>query len=164
MESNHSKNPYNPYTNYYGEIESNKNLPIKPIPYKEPTEYMDMIPQIRSIPHPNADNTIPYTSNENQNPYEINATRRDELLLQLTALDFMAVDLHLYLDTHPNDKEALTKYNAIIAKADTLRNTYQQKYGPLYSFRSPSRYPWEWTDGSWPTLREFNFELPGKEC
>lgn len=30
---------------------------------------------------------------------------RNELLKQLTALDFMAVDLQLYLDTHPNDRK-----------------------------------------------------------
>jgi spore coat protein JB len=163
MESNNSKNSYNPYTHYYEESEPPTNLPLNHITSKEPSEYMDMIPQIRSIPHPHTDHLEPFSSHENQNSPEINARNRDELLLQLTALDFMLVDLHLYLDTHPNDKEALAKYNAIIAKADTLRNSYQQKYGPLYAYRSPSRYPWEWTDGSWPTLREYNFELPGKE-
>ncbi len=84
---------------------------------------------------------------------------REQLLLKLTALDFMAVDLHLYLDTHPNDKEALAKYNATIQEAEPLRDEYQKRYGPLYSYRSPSKYPWQWVKGDWPSLKEFNFEL-----
>ena len=32
---------------------------------------------------------------------------RDMILQSLTALDFMAVDLGLYLNTHPNNKEAI---------------------------------------------------------
>ena len=35
----------------------------------------------------------------------------DEILRKLTALDFIAVDLALFLDTHPDDREALDKYN-----------------------------------------------------
>ncbi len=32
---------------------------------------------------------------------------RDDLLRELTALDFVAVDLNLYLNTHPMDCEAI---------------------------------------------------------
>lgn len=88
---------------------------------------------------------------------------RNELLKQLTALDFMAVDLHLYLDTHPCDKAALARYNCVIMQAETLRDAYQSNYGPLYSFRSPSSYPWQWINNPWPWNFEFNFELAGEE-
>jgi spore coat protein JB len=88
---------------------------------------------------------------------------RNELLKQLTCLDFMALDLHLYLDTHPNDKNALAKYNCTIVQADALRNMYQSNYGPLYSYRSPSSYPWQWIKEPWPWNKNFNFELTGEE-
>ena len=84
---------------------------------------------------------------------------RDQLLCNLTALDFMAVDLHLYLNTHPNDTEAITKYNQILTKADVLRKEYEKVCGPLSSFRSPSRAPWEWVDDPWPWQNSFNFKL-----
>ena len=88
---------------------------------------------------------------------------RSELLLQLTALDFMAVDLHLYLDTHPHDRVALARYNCIIMQAEVLRDAYQTAYGPLYSYRSPSSYPWQWTNNDWPWNYDFNFDLAGEE-
>ena len=46
---------------------------------------------------------------------------REELLSSLTQLDFMAVDLGLYLNTHPDDIEAIDAYNQVIVAADTVR-------------------------------------------
>lgn len=89
--------------------------------------------------------------------------QKDELLKLLTSLDFMAVDLALYLDTHPNDRAALSQYNSIITQADSVRRSYQEKYGPLYSFRSPSGYPWQWSQNPWPWDADFNFSLAGEE-
>ncbi|MDI9568500.1 MAG: spore coat protein CotJB, partial [Bacillota bacterium] len=41
--------------------------------------------------------------------------RRDrrELLLKIMALDFTALELNLYLDTHPRDARALEDYNRV---------------------------------------------------
>lgn len=89
---------------------------------------------------------------------------RDELLKQLSALDFMAVDLQLYLDTHPYDREVLMRYNSVVAQADMLRRTYERMYGPLYSYRSSSCYPWQWINNPWPWSYEFNYKLAGEEC
>ncbi len=88
---------------------------------------------------------------------------RTELLKQLSALDFMAVDLHLYLDTHPCDREALMRYNNTVAQANMLRSMYERAYGPLYSYRSCSGYPWQWINNPWPWSTEFNFKLAGEE-
>ena len=61
---------------------------------------------------------------------------RDEVLNSLTQLDFMAVDLGLYLNTHPEDTEAINAYNQVITAADTVRAKYEEAFGPLCSFRS----------------------------
>ena len=61
---------------------------------------------------------------------------REELLNSLTQLDFMAVDLGLYLNTHPEDTEAIDAYNQVIVAADTVRTKYEDAFGPLCSFRS----------------------------
>ena len=53
-------------------------------------------------------------------------------------LDFMAVDMQLFLDTHPDDTNAIAKYNSIIREADNLRAQYEKSVGPLFSFRSYS--------------------------
>ncbi len=83
-----------------------------------------------------------------------------EMLKALTALDFMAVDLQLFLDTHPNDKEALEKYNEVIKEGDMLRSQYEKQYGSLFSFRSYNHSDrFNWVDNPWPWKKEANFEI-----
>lgn len=84
---------------------------------------------------------------------------RDSLLRELTALDFKAVDLQLYLDTHPTDMEALEMYNDTVEKADALRLEYEKCYGPLYSFRSLGGDKYRWLDNPWPWENKFNFKI-----
>ena len=86
---------------------------------------------------------------------------REMLLSQLTALDFMAVDLGLYLNTHPEDSAAIAEYNKIIKAADMLRAKYEENFGPLCSFRSYARDKnnWQWINGPWPWAKDFNFML-----
>lgn len=91
---------------------------------------------------------------------------REALLNRLTALDFMAVDLGLYLNTHPDDRNAIGEYNKIIEAADLVRVKYEQAYGPLCSFRSLCQNPdkWIWNDNPWPWERSFNFLVSGEGC
>lgn len=88
---------------------------------------------------------------------------RDELLAQLTAIDFTVEDLHLYLDTHPYDQEALMKYNQATMQSRYLRDIYENKYGMLRANNSSSKFPWQWIANPWPWDSEFNFELAGEE-
>jgi spore coat protein JB len=87
---------------------------------------------------------------------------RDELLKRLSALDFYAIDLHLYLNTHPNDCDAINKYNAVVTEAGDLRKQFENAYGPL-SMRTPSRCPWQWIENPWPWQYQFNFTLGGDD-
>ncbi len=83
-----------------------------------------------------------------------------DMLKALTILDFMAVDLQLYLDTHPDDKEAVGKYNSVIKEADALRCQYEKNYGPLFSFRSYNHgEDFKWVKDPWPWEREGNFSI-----
>lgn len=84
---------------------------------------------------------------------------RDSLLKQLTVLDFAAVDLQLYLDTHPDDAEALKQYNDTIIQADALRAEYEKRFGPLFSFRSYEYEQFNWPDNPWPWENKFNFRM-----
>jgi spore coat protein JB len=89
---------------------------------------------------------------------------KDTILRELMELDFMLVDLQLFLDTHPDDKAALKQYNDILARANVLREQYESICGPLYSFRSFNRGHWEWYRDPWPWQYSFNVDLPGEEC
>jgi len=89
---------------------------------------------------------------------------RDKLLSQLTALDFMAVDLALYLNLHPCDTEVIEKYNCVIKEADMIRCEYEKLFGPLCSYRSASpENRWAWIENPWPWECSFNFNMIGKD-
>lgn len=89
---------------------------------------------------------------------------RDAILRDLMALDFMLVDLGLFLDTHPGDADALAEYNGILERADALAGQYQSLCGPLYSFRSMNRGGWQWYRDPWPWQSGFNIDLPEGCC
>ena len=84
---------------------------------------------------------------------------RDKLLKEIMILDFAAVDLGLYLNTHPNDERAINLYNTVINKADGCRTNFEKFFGPLCSFRSSSRKCWTWADNPWPWSEKFNKNL-----
>ncbi len=89
-----------------------------------------------------------------------------QLLEKLMELDFMAVDLGLYLNTHPSETEAIAAYRSVITAADALRMKYEEAYGPLCSFRSYAADPqyWQWINAPWPWQKGANLSLAGKEC
>ncbi|GAW93105.1 hypothetical protein Teth39_0700 [Calderihabitans maritimus] len=74
-----------------------------------------------------------------------------EMLRVIQELEFVAVDLSLYLDTHPEDNRALEHYNRVTEQLNLRKREYEQIFGPLavYGF-SPSQYPWRWIEEPWP--------------
>ena len=74
-----------------------------------------------------------------------------QLLEEMQAIDFVLVELNLYLDTHPADFEAIKQFNDTAQKSMQLKVEFEQKFGPLMNFgRSYSNYPWDWKDAPWP--------------
>lgn len=91
-------------------------------------------------------------------------TDKEKLLKQLTIMDFVATDLHLYLNTHPTDGEALKMYNEVLIHSKHLRKEYEKHFGPLVGYRSPDiahggQPPqWRWSECPWPWEADFNFK------
>lgn len=76
---------------------------------------------------------------------------RIALLKEIQEYEFVAVELNLYLDTHPDEVEPLREYNKVVEKLAVLRKTYEGRFGPLVHFGfSPSDYPWQWIRDPWP--------------
>lgn len=76
-------------------------------------------------------------------------TSREKLLREVMAADFTAVDLHLYLNTHPYDYSALIIFMNIVQRGKVLRNCFENMYGPLTASASVT-YPWPWIKCPWP--------------
>ena len=50
---------------------------------------------------------------------------KKQFLLQLQAVNLIAVDLHLFLDTHPDNKEALNDYEKVSKQYQSLKQQYE---------------------------------------
>jgi len=74
-----------------------------------------------------------------------------QLLEELQALDFVLLELNLYLDTHPNDLNAVRQYNDLVRKRKAVRRQLVSIAGPLSHFgHDYVSCPWNWDDTPWP--------------
>jgi spore coat protein JB len=78
-----------------------------------------------------------------------------EMLNQLQALEFVAVDFNLYLDTHPDDQRALCEYHNTIEELQRLRMAYVKCSGPLIPMDQPKQGCWKWIEEPWPWQIEY---------
>lgn len=85
----------------------------------------------------------PYLSAE---PYEIRPMNEQaETLTEIDSLCFALIDLGLYLDVYPNDRDIINLYNNYLSRKTELTNNYEKKYGPLTLNSSAlNTYPWAW--------------------
>lgn len=76
-------------------------------------------------------------------------TERQMLLKKLSSYDFAAHELHMYLDTHPDDTSAEKAMNLYENKSAELREEYESKFGPL-SADAADGCCWAWISDPWP--------------
>lgn len=81
---------------------------------------------------------------------------RADMLTTIEELCFACLDMNLYLDAHPDDKNATNTYNKLCSQLGQARISYEKKYGPINNFGySPIQYPNKWVDDAWPWDNEF---------
>ncbi len=69
---------------------------------------------------------------------------------ELMALMFVIRELQLYLDTHPNDKEAFKALQDTITLEKEGRARYVKMYGPLSVDDLVTSETYNWIDAPWP--------------
>ena len=83
-----------------------------------------------------------------QNDNDCNMSRR-KMIMEIRELDFSIIELGLYLDVNPNNREALDKFNEYRNKTNELITQYERKYGPLMVNKSDINRSFNWID-KWP--------------
>lgn len=73
-----------------------------------------------------------------------------ELYEWIMMLGFCAVDMMLYLDTHPDDEEALNYFNQCNTLYNAAKQSYQEQFGLLNAFSEPERSSWDWNTAPMP--------------
>lgn len=68
---------------------------------------------------------------------------------KIDAYKFSSWELHLFLDSHPNNCDAAKKLEETRAMTEKLIAEYEGKYGSIGD-TSSSTSRWQWISGPWP--------------
>ncbi len=74
---------------------------------------------------------------------------REKLLQKIMAYTFAITDLNLYLDTHPDNKEAFDLFKKYISDKKELTKEYMRTYGPL-TVTKTTGVKYNWLNNPWP--------------
>ena len=144
----HMQHPMNtePLPDYKtGTLPPRAPLAVPFVPFQDPSppQYSPEEALTRGTLFPGLD--LPFMNTVNQtNP--LGGTALGEIM----ALSMAVMDLHLYLDTHPDDAEAtriFKHYNELLA---TAKKYYVAKFGPLTLADAVQDGRYAWLDDPWP--------------
>ena len=93
-----------------------------------------------------------YEPYKNYKPQQLDATNeREALLYQVMQYKFALIELNLYLDTNPNDTNAIELYNQYLNMEKQSCNQYESMYGPLtLDSNYLNKDTWTWKNSPWP--------------
>ncbi len=77
-------------------------------------------------------------------------TERRKLMEAVYANGFAADDARLFLNTHPDSREALDYYNKKISLYNQAVARYEEKFGPIRPENGGMDGNWAWASTPWP--------------
>jgi len=81
-------------------------------------------------------------------------TEREVLLKRVQVCDFALNDAALFLDTHPEDADALAYYKKYLDTRTAAVSDFESRFGPLTKGAYDGGPRWKWVDGPWPWQME----------
>lgn len=79
-----------------------------------------------------------------------NLSEKQKLLQWIDEVSFMVIDLTLYLDTHPNDEEAMDYFRHYLQLRKQALKEYASMYGPLLIDDACPEEEFTWALMKWP--------------
>ena len=80
----------------------------------------------------------------------VNEKAPDTPMAELMAIDFVADELELYLDTHADDSEAFDLYQNMLALRREARERYTARYGAITQCDQLGGESYTWLRDPWP--------------
>lgn len=71
---------------------------------------------------------------------------RKQMLEWVQMLDFVVVDMQLYLDTHPEEEEAFCYFKEAVEMCEKAKRKFEEHYGPLTATASANHRQYSWAD------------------
>ena len=75
---------------------------------------------------------------------------REKMLKSVQCYSFAAFEASLFLDTHPDCREALDYYKKYKKLWQEAKDRYEAKYGPPTISSDANNESWQWVKGPWP--------------
>ena len=83
-------------------------------------------------------------------------SERQMLLRKISEQQFAATEIALFLDTHPDNQQALSLHEQYTNEYLALKKAYEEKFGPLTAFCPNRGEKWCWVKDPWPWEKEMN--------
>lgn len=116
--------------------------PYVPFQKENPPKYEARKGMVRGTLFPGLD--LPFMDMVNHKELPVTA------LSELQVLGFALQEMALYLDTHPDDKEALELYRAYQDIYHKGMMEYEKNHGPMTHGMPSGRDNYAWLQGPWP--------------
>lgn len=94
-----------------------------------------------------------YDQYKNYKPNNLNSgSEQENMLNQWQQYNFTLIDLKLYLDVNPNDRNILDLYQKYLNITNEIKEQYEKKYGPVTCESEVilNSNNWNWIDSPWP--------------
>ena len=75
---------------------------------------------------------------------------REQMLFDISTVSFLVLDMALYLDTHPYDRDALEYFNHYSHVRSSMLKEFANKYYPLTLDSAEDCKEWKWALASAP--------------
>lgn len=75
---------------------------------------------------------------------------QQELMRAMMEYSFAIVDLGLYLDTHPDDRESIETYKSLRDTYEKYRMEYARRFGPIVQTDVTGDNRFTWISQPWP--------------
>lgn len=76
------------------------------------------------------------------------STNEKEAMKKVMQLMFAVNDITLYLDTHPQDRNALNLHHQYVVEYENAKKYYEDNFGPLSIYANMNN--WTWSYDKWP--------------
>ena len=80
----------------------------------------------------------------------MNRCNQQQLLRYIQQINLALLDVVLFLDTHPNDRNALNYYEKCKVARMEATALYAEKFGPLQIDNVNTSDGFSWVDSPWP--------------
>lgn len=77
-------------------------------------------------------------------------TEQQNMMRRLQVQSFAIDDIKLFLDTHPDDRQAMEYYQKYRHLRQQTMNNYVKQFGPVTPDQVEGTDRWTWIDTPWP--------------